>query len=211
MIFRQFSTADKEISYLLADPVTRQAALLDPNLLAEESYMQIIEQLDLTLVHVMETHVHEIQPGPTVRLCELTGARLVSSDAGRQDGTDLQVGDGDNVFVGEELISVLATPGYSACSLSYYWRDRVFTGHTLLAGATGSCQRLDADAGDLFDSVREKLFSLPNETLVYPGQKNTERCLSSIGQERTLNKEMTTRMTREIFIQRKQREAMNCS
>ena len=209
MIFRQFCTADKEISYLLADPVTRQAALLDPNLLAEKNYRQIIEQLDLTLGLVMLTRIHELQAMQTSIWCEPTGAQLVSARTSQWATSALQVSDGDDVFIGEELVHVLATPGYSTCSLSFCWRDRVFTGHTLLAGATGSCQRVDADAGDLFDSVREKLFALPDETLVYPGRKNTERCLSSIGQERTLNEELTPRMTRELFIQGKQHETMS--
>lgn len=110
--------------------------------------------------------------------------------------------------MGEEVVNVMETPGHSVCSLSFKWQDRVFTGHTLLAGVTGSCQRDDADAGRLFDSVRECLFKLPDETLIYPGRVRAERRISSIGQERAMNTDLQPGTTRERFIRQKQLEAI---
>jgi len=208
VIFRQFCTSDDEISYLLADPVTRYAAVLDPNLQAERDYMEVIRQLDLRLVYVIETHAHEshLSAGPVLRAA--TGARLVTHSSVDVACVDMHVDEGDRIFVGEEVINVMETPGHSVCSLSFKWRDRVFTGHTLLAGATGPCQRDDADAGRLFDSVLGCLFKLPDETLVYPGRVRGERRISSIGQERAMNTDLQPGTTRERFIRRKQLEAM---
>lgn len=208
MIFRQFCTRDDEISYLLADPVTRYAALLDPNLLAEHDYIEVMSYLDLRLVYVIETHAHESHLSASPLLRADTGARLVTHSEADVSCVDMHVDDGESLFVGEECISVLATPGHSVCSLSIRWRERVFTGHTLLVGATGPCLRDDADAGRLYDSVRRRLFALPDETLVYPGRVRNGWRVSSIGQERATNADLQPGTTREQFIERKQLEAM---
>ncbi|HHJ17997.1 MAG TPA: MBL fold metallo-hydrolase [Gammaproteobacteria bacterium] len=208
MIFRQFCTSDDEISYLLADPVTRYAALLDPNLLAEPDYIEVMNRLDLRLVYVIETHAHESHLSAASVLRTDTGARLVTHSEADISCVDMHVDAGDSIFVGEECISVLATPGHSMCSLSIRWRDRVFTGHTLLAGATGPCLRDDANAGQLFDSVEQRLFALPDETLVYPGRIRNGWRISSIGQERAMNADLQPGTTRGQFIERKQLEAM---
>lgn len=209
MIFRQFCTPDQDISYVLADPVSRYAALLDPEIGAESDYLEIVRRLDLRLIYVIETHLHESHLSAAPALRAETGARLVTHSSVDVDCVDMHVDDGDRLYVGEELLSVVATPGHSACSLSYLWRDRVFTGHTLLAGETGSCLRADADAGRLFDSVRERLFALPDETLVYPGRVTDRRRISSIGQERAANNDLQPQISREQFAKRKQLQAMH--
>ncbi len=208
MIFRQFCTADNDISYLLADPVSRYAAVLDPNIGAERDYVDVIRRLDLRLVYVIETHEHESHVSAASVLRAETGARLVMHRTVGMNGVDVHVDHGERLFLGEEWIGVMETPGHSPCSLSYVWRDRVFTGHTLLAGSTSPCQRVDADAGRLFDSVVERLFALPDDMLVYPGRVSSERCSSSIGLERISNKDLQPQTTRAHFIRHKRSEAM---
>ena len=209
MIFRQFCTADNDISYLLADPVSRYAAVMDPNIEAEREYIEVIRRLDLRLVYAIETHAHESHVSAAPVLRAETGARLVMQRTVAMDGVDVYVGHGERLFLGEEWIGVMETPGHSPCSLSYVWRDRVFTGHTLLAGSTGPCQRDDADAGRLFDSVVERLFALPDGMLVYPGCVSGERCSSSIGRERISNEDLQPQTTRADFIRCKQSEVMS--
>jgi len=209
VIFRQFCTPDQDISYLLADPVSRYAAVLDPEIGAESDYLEIVRCLDLRLIYVVETHLHESHLSAAPALRAETGARLVMHSSVDVDCVDMRIDDGDRLYVGEELLSVVATPGHSSCSLSYLWRDRVFTGHTLLAGETGSCRRSDADAGRLFDSVRERLFALPDETLVYPGRVTDRRRISSIGQEKAANNDLQPQISREQFAKRKQLQAMH--
>ena len=209
MIFRQFCTADKEISYLLADPVTRQAALMDANVLAIEDYLSTVETMDLTLIYAIETHVHESHRSASALLCKQLDLQLVAPAVAQMACTDIALEDEDSVIIGEEFIQVIATPGHSRCSLSYYWRDRVFTGHTLLAGTSGLCQRADSDAAQMFNSVRKKLLTLPEETLVYPGRVNAGHCLSSIAQERTSSEDVADDMTLERFLRHKKQEALN--
>ena len=208
MIFRQFCTADSDISYLLADSVSRYAAVLDPNIEAEREYIDVIRRLDLRLVYAIETHAHESHVSAAPVLCADTGAQLVTHHAAQMDCVDRRVAHGERLYLGEERIGVMETPGHSPCSLSYIWRDRVFTGHTLLAGSTGACQRADADAGRLFDSIVERLFALPDDMLVYPGRVSGERCSSSIGRERTANVELQAHTSRAHFIRHKRSEAV---
>jgi glyoxylase-like metal-dependent hydrolase (beta-lactamase superfamily II) len=200
MIFRQFFSADDDSSYLLADPVTRYAAVLDPHAQTERSYLELIRSLDLRLVYVIETHAHESHLSAAPALRAETGARLIAHSAADLACVDMHVDDGDRIFIGEEYLSVMATPGHSVCSLSYVWRDRVFTGHSLLVGSTGPCRRADGDAGRLYDSIRERLLTLPDETLVYPGRITGQGRVSSIGQERVTNTELQPDTTRDWFI-----------
>ena len=208
MIFHQFCTADKEISYLLADPVTREAALMDANVLAIKEYFNTIESMDLTLLYAIETHAHESHRSASALLRKKLDLQLVAPRAAQLVCTDVPVDHKDSVFIGEELIRVIATPGHSRCSLSYHWRDRVFTGHTLLAGKSGSCRAENSDAAQMFNSIQKRLLTLPDETLLCPGRMNEDRCISSIGQERTGNTEIIESMTQENFIKHKQYEAM---
>lgn len=206
MIFRQFCTPDEEISYLLADPVSRYAAVVDPNTQAERDYIEVLHRLDLRLMYVIETHVHESHFSAAPLLRAETGAQLVAHQNAVLSCVDMPVEDDENIYLGEEVITVMTTPGHSSCSQSYLWRDRLFTGHTLLAGVTGNCQRPDANAGLLFESVHDRLFKLPAETLIYPGRLIEKRRISCIGQERAVNTDLAPRTTLEEFIARKQAE-----
>ena len=207
MIFRRFVSADGDSSYLLADPVTRYAALVDPHVQTQRGYGEVIGRLDLRLVYLIETHAHESHLSAAPVLREESGARLVAHSSADLACVDLHVDDGDSIFIGEEYLRVMATPGHSRCSLSYVWGERVFTGHTLLAGSTGPCQRADADAGRLYDSICERLFALPDETLVYPGRAGGQQRETSIAQERDSNAELQPGMSRRRFIARKRLQA----
>lgn len=206
MIFRQFCTADNEISYLLADPVTRIAALLDANVLAINDYLAAIADMDLTLMYVIETHAHESHRSASSKFRERFGSKLVAHTKAQYACTDIAVNDDDRLFIGEECIQVLETPGHSHCSLSYYWHDRVFTGHTLLAGVSGLCQRDDSDAAAMFNSIQNKLLNLPLSTLIYPGRVNTGKCVSNVAQERERNSDAGINKSEKKFIQDKQSE-----
>ena len=209
MIFRQFCAPDTQLSYLLADPVSRYAAVIDPHIGAERNYLEAIQELDLHLVYAVETHAHESHASASPLLREHTGARLVTHSSVGIDCVDMQVDDGDALFIGEESVTVLSTPGHSPCSICLFWRDRLFTGHTLLSGASGDCRRSDASAGALFDSLRSRVLVHADETLVFPGRLFMQRRVSSIGQERAINDDLRFGSTRDEFVRRKRLEALH--
>ena len=203
MIFRQFLAPDEQLSYLLADSVTKQAALVDAHVSLEQQYRKAIDQLGLELRFLLETHVHETHVSLAPVFRRELGARLVAHEFARMDCVDQRVRDGDTLFVGEEIIDIIATPGHSGCSISFLSHSRVLTGHSLLCGATGNCRRSDADPVQLNRSIHERLFLLPDETLVFPGHCGGQRRVSCIIDEKLHNREIGKEISQERFIQMK--------
>jgi sulfur dioxygenase len=197
--FRQmFDRDSRTYTYLIADIETGAAALIDPVLGEIGLYLGLLEERRLRLAWVLETHVHADHITAAAALRSCTGARVVFGRDSGAEGADLLVADGDDVPFGHETVRVIATPGHSAGCVSYLWRDRVFTGDSLLIRSCGRTDLPGGDAGQLFDSLMRKLLSLPDETLVYPGHDYQGRCVSCVGEERVNNPCVSGR-TRDEF------------
>jgi sulfur dioxygenase len=200
MIFRQlFDPESSTYTYLIADPATRQAALIDPVLEQNERELTLVKELGLTVTHVLETHVHADHVTAAGRLREQTGCRAVAGMGGASCA-DLHVRHGDVVRVGGITIEVLATPGHTDDSLSYRVGDRVFTGDALLVRGTGRTDFQNGDPGQLYDSITQVLFTLPDETRVYPGHDYKGRTMTTIGEEKRFNPRLAGK-DRAAFIQ----------
>jgi len=181
MIFRQmFEAARGLLCYLIADPVTRQAVVIDPlpSLLPQLHELEV--RLGLTLVYVLETHGHKDYASAALDLKCSTGARVVAHEAATNGPVDLRARDGDVLYFGEETIRVLHIPGQSPCAVTYWWKDRLFTGETLLAGGIPGCGYLGGDHRTRYQTVISRLLTFPGETLVYPGRESRGRRLVSI-------------------------------
>lgn len=209
MILRQFCAPDGQLSYLFADPVTRYAAAIDPHPRQEQEYLEMIQHLGLRLEFAVETHAHESHESASLLLKAETGAKWLSPRSAELDHVDERLEDGNTVFIGEGRIEVLHTPGHSPCSMCYLWGGHVFTGHTLLVGITGSCERPDSNAGQMFDSIQNRLYTLPATTVVLPGLLVLEKGSTNIGQERERNKDCQPGTTREQFVRQKQASHFN--
>lgn len=202
MIFKQlFDTETWTYTYFIADPVTKEAVIIDPVNTHIEDYMSLINEHDLQLKYSLETHVHadHITAGGLLR--QRTGAETAVSQFCGAQIADIQIQDGDCfTFAGGEKIKVIATPGHTPGSISFLWRDRLFSGDALLIGGCGRTDFQGGDAGALYDCITQRLFTLPDETLVYPGHDYQQRWVSSIMQERTTNPRLAGK-TRAEFIE----------
>lgn len=199
MLFRQlFDAGSSTYTYLLADEQGRQAALIDPVLEHVERDLKLLAELGLTLVAVLETHVHADHITGAGVLRERTGAKVVTSKRGAPCA-DVRVGDGDVVRVGRLAVEVLETPGHTDDSLSFLVEGRLFTGDALLIRATGRTDFQNGDAGQLYDSITSRLFTLPDATEVYPCHDYAGHRASTIGEEKRHNPRLAGR-TRESFI-----------
>lgn len=200
MLFRQiFHEASSTYTYILADSTWRDAVVIDAVADNCDQILQILHAEDLQLTHILETHLHADHISAARQLREKTGAKVVLSELAQADCADMSVVDGDFLVLGDDVIRVLSTPGHTPESLSFRWNDRVFTGDALLIGGCGRTDFQGGDAGTLYDSITSKLFTLPEETLVYPGHDYRGRWVSCVGEEMRNNPRLAGK-SREEFM-----------
>jgi sulfur dioxygenase len=201
MLFRQlFDQETWTYTYLIADPANKEAMLIDPVITHTDEYLALLSQLGLTLKYTLETHVHADHITASGLLRQKLGAQTGVSALCGAETADFQIKDGDVfAFANGEQIKVIATPGHTKGSISFLWRDRVFTGDSLLIGGCGRTDFQGGDAGTQYDSITQRLFTLPDETIVYPGHDYQQRWISSIAQEKTTNPRLAGK-TRDEFI-----------
>ena len=169
-----------EMSYLLADLDTREAVLVDPRGRDLPLLLALLAERELRLRWVLRTHQHDAQEPQEPALLARLGAPLVQGLGGPERH---RVGEGDVRPFGHELVRVLATPGHTAGCLSFAWRERLFCGGLL---AVDSCphQPRPAMPEALWDSVRQRVFTLPDETLLFASQARQGRAVSTVLEQR---------------------------
>jgi glyoxylase-like metal-dependent hydrolase (beta-lactamase superfamily II) len=206
MIFHQlFESETCTYTYLLGCKRTHRAVLIDPVASEVEGYCKQLDELDLELIYTMETHVHADHITGSGLLSERLGSKsVVHRDAGAMCA-DLLVTDMVLLQIGDLEFRVRHTPGHTSGCISFVMNDRVFTGDSLLIGGCGRTDFQEGDAGRLYDSIHEKLFSLPPDTLVYPGHDYSGNTVSTIRQERDRNPRLGGARTRGEFIEIMQR------
>ena len=182
-----FDPASSTYTYLLFDQATREAVIIDPVDEQIERDLAVLREYGLRLVWTLETHAHADHITSAGKLAELAGART-AAPAGCGIGTaGRQLQDGDELEFGAERLRALHTPGHTAGSMSYLWRDHVFTGDALLIGGCGRTDFQSGSAVDLSRSLTQVLFALPDDTTVWPGHDYQGRTSSTIGNEKTSN------------------------
>src|SRR5271168_84150 len=157
-----FDTASSTFTYVLVDAQTGDAVIIDPVDSHLDAYLRLFEREGLTLRYTLETHAHADHVTSAGLLCQRTGAK---SAAPMQCGivpAQLQLDDGAEIRFGGETICAVHTPGHTAGSMSYRWRDCVLTGDALLIGGCGRTDFQSGDPGTLYDSVTARLFALPD-------------------------------------------------
>ena len=172
--------ASGELTYLLADQDSREAVLVDPRGRDLPVLAALLAERELRLRWVLRTHQHDHlllqEPAQLARL----GAPLVQGAAGEHIR---MAADGDVLAFGDELVRVLATPGHTAGCLSFAWRDRLFCGGLLAVDACPH-QPVPAQPEALWDSVTQRVFTLPDETLLFAGQERRARAVSTVREQR---------------------------
>lgn len=201
MIFKQFFEADTcTFSYLLGCKRTHKAILIDPVAGEAQSYVNALEKLSLDLIYTVETHVHADHITASGFLRQRLGSKsIVHRDAGAPCA-DLLVTHGVRLQAGDLELEIRHTPGHTGGCISLVMEDRVFTGDSLFIDGCGRTDFQQGDAGRLYDSIHQHLFSLPEDTLVYPGHDYQGHTVSTIKQEMAINPRLGHGRTREEFI-----------
>lgn len=168
-----------ELTYLLADQDAREAVLVDPHACDLPVLAALLADRDLRLCWVLRTHHHDaLQPGEPEQLA-LLGASVVQGDA----LAALPSSGAAALPFGAELVRVLVTPGHTSHCLSFAWRDRLFCGG-LFAITACPHQPRPAEPEALWDSVTQRIFTLPDETLLFAGHEQRARAVSTVQEQR---------------------------
>jgi glyoxylase-like metal-dependent hydrolase (beta-lactamase superfamily II) len=200
VIFRQlFDPLSSTYTYLLGCEETGQALLIDPVIRSVERDLAEAQRLGLTLIYSVETHIHADHITAALELKKQAGSKIAGPAFDRLPCTDFGIEEGKLLEIGSVTLQPLYTPGHTDGHFSYLCGDRVFTGDALLIEGCGRTDFQNGDATALFRSVQEKLFSLPDDCLVYPAHDYNDRRVSSIAQEKKRNPRLGNNRTLEEF------------
>lgn len=205
MIFRQLFEADSSTyTYLLACPDTGTAALIDPVIDTVERDIEVIQKLQLKLAYTIETHLHADHLTGARVLRDKTGCQVAFPEVEKPECADIAMKEEVPLQIGRIILNPLFTPGHTSHHFSYRidngTQSMVFTGDALLIEGCGRTDFQSGDSAILYRSIHEKLFSLADETLVYPGHDYSGRQVSSIGQEKSRNPRLGMDKSEAEFI-----------
>ena len=202
MFVRQlFDRETSTYTYLLADDKTSEAAIIDPVKEQFERDVLLIKQLGFKLKYVMETHVHADHITSSGRLRKEFSAEVVLHENSGAKCADLLLKDNDVLKLGNIEIKALHTPGHTNADLSYAVENTIFTGDALLVR---DCGRTDFQLGDsatLYNSINDKIFSLDDDTVIYPGHDYYGFTASSVKEEKQFNNRIGNGKTEGEFIE----------
>ncbi len=188
MIFRQlFDSVSSTYSYLLASRPGGEALIIDPVLEKVDRYLQLIHELDLKLVKAVDTHLHADHITGLGALRDRTHCITVMGENSKADVVSMRLAEGDKLTIEGVSMDVLYTPGHTDDSYSFFMRDRVFTGDTLLIRGTGRTDFQNGDPRAQYESLFGKLLRLPEETMVFPAHDYKGDTVSTIGEEKRYN------------------------
>lgn len=197
--YQLFDGDSSTYTYLLVDAKSREAILIDPVREKIDRDVQLVRELGATLKYILDTHVHADHVTGAGELRKRTGAKTAIGALSGVDCADILLKDGDTLDFGSQTLTALATPGHTAGCMSFVVGDRVFTGDALLIRGTGRTDFQEGSSSRLYDSIKEKLFRLPDSTLVYPAHDYKGQTHSTIGLEKRHNPRIGDNKTREEF------------
>jgi glyoxylase-like metal-dependent hydrolase (beta-lactamase superfamily II) len=154
----------------------------------------------LKLRYSMETHVHTDHVTGSGKLRQLLGCTVMLHENSNAKHADILLRDNDRIPLGEHKIRVIHTPGLTSADVCYLAGDMVFTGDTLLIDDCGQTDPASSDAGTLYDSITSRLFTLPDNTVVYPGHDYQDKTHSTVFAEKTGNAKIGGGRPRDDFI-----------
>ena len=201
MIFKKLRDAESSTyTYLLADAATKEAVIIDSVKENVCTYLDFLQEHQLRLKFILDTHVHADHITGAGVLREKTGAQTVLGKQAKADCVSKKAHEGDTLQFGACEIKTILTPGHTPCHVCYVMPDRVFTGDALFIEGCGRTDFQGGSAEQLWDSVTRKLFTLPPDTLVYPGHDYKFKRVSTIQQEIDTNPRFKNQ-TQESFVQ----------
>ena len=179
--------AESCFAYLIEDPDSRDAALVDPRADQVTDYARELEERGLRLRYVIETHTHADHLSGAAELRARTGAEVLISERAKSDIATRRLRDGDRLTVGARTIEVIASPGHTDDSVTLCVNGALLTGDALLIGGAGRTDFQNGSPDALYETLHRRFAHLPGELTVYPGHDYAGRTHSTLAQERRTN------------------------
>ena len=204
-LFEQFRVERGCLGYVVADPDTRTAAIVDPEVEMVEPILDYVFEHGLKPVYVVDTHTHADHVSGARELKAKTTARIVMHEKAPATCVDVRVEDGDRLHLGVFSIKFLHTPGHAKDLVSVTLPGRVLTADALLIGSCGRTDLPNGNAVRQYHTLYHTYRALPDELLVYPGHDYEGRARSTLGEEKESNPKMLF-ASEEEFVEYMERE-----
>lgn len=202
MLLRQLFDADTwTYTYLLADTQSQEGILIDPLREQIKRDLKLVEELEIDLKYVLDTHVHadHITSAGLIR-DQKQGVKTVFGEGAGVGCADINIQDGDTLQLGSMSLKAFSTPGHTSGCMSYYFEGNVFTGDALFIRGCGRTDFQQGNPEQLYESVTQKLFKLPDKTVVYPGHDYKGMTSSTIGEEKRWNPRLGGGKSKTEFV-----------
>ena len=188
MIFRQvFDNKSSTYTYLIASAKGREAVIIDPVIENVDIYISLLNEMDLKLVKVMDTHIHADHVTGASDLKIKTNCATVMGENTPADTVDIKLKDEETIKIDQLEIKAMYTPGHTSDSYSFLMDKYLFSGDTLLINGTGRTDFQNGNSKDAYNSIFNKLLKLPEDTILYPGHDYNGKKSSTIGNEKMFN------------------------
>ena len=191
--------------YMIGDRSSKTCALIDPAFETGRILDEVTNE-GYSITHVINTHCHSDHTAGNASIIAATGAKLlihnmdaeklvkvINSAFSRVLGgkgspkPDILLEDKDIVEIGETVLKVIHTPGHTPGGICIYTDGNVFTGDTLFVGAVGRTDLPGGSFAQLMKSIHEKIYTLPGETIVWPGHDYGPQPRSTVEHEKETN------------------------
>jgi len=200
MLFHQlFDKNSSTYTYLIASAKGREALIIDPVLENIEQYIKLLNELDLKLVKVIDTHIHADHITAASKLKDATNCTTIMGEHTPSDAVEIKVKDNEIIYVDKLEIKVIYTPGHTKDSYSFLMDDYLFSGDTLLINGTGRTDFQGGNSEDSYNSIFNRLLKLPEETLLYPAHDYNGQTVSTIGKEKKFNPRLQVNSVNEYI------------
>ena len=196
-----FDHRSSSYTYLIWDEETGEAAIIDSVREQVDRDQKLIAELQLDLKYALETHIHADHVTGSGILRERLGCKIGLHANADNACADLQLIEGDKIHLGGQRLEVIYTPGHTDTDISYLSAGSLFTGDVLLIRGSGRTDFQSGDAGLSHDSITQKIFTLPDETLIYPAHDYNGFTCSTVAEERLFNPRLGGDRTRDDYIQ----------
>ena len=188
MIFKQlFDTKSSTYTYFISSGKGRESLIIDPVLDNVSEYIKLLEELDLKLVKVIDTHIHADHVTGAAKLKDITKCTTIMGEHTPADSVEIRVKDDEYINLDDIKIRAMYTPGHTSDSYCFLMNNCLFSGDTLLINGTGRTDFQNGNAEDSYNSIFNKLLKLPEETLLYPAHDYKGEKVSTIGKEKKQN------------------------